>query len=292
MATSRVLAANWYDYPRYYDIAFQAATRRETNFIEAACRKYCSFDVRRFLEPACGSGRLITEFAARGYHAIGFDLSRAALSYLRRRLAWRRLHAETFEADMSSFRLGRPVDAAYCIINTFRHLLTEHAARAHLECIAGSLRPGGVYVLGMNIRPLGVANWNAERWTERRGETKVTVMQRVLGTDLRNRIEHVRVCLIARSGSRQLRLRHEFQMRTYTRRQFRRLLASVPALELCDVYNAWYDIDQPLTLHDEIAYAVFILRRPLRCKYLYMQKTPHFHQARSNDSSSAEESER
>ena len=100
------------------------------------------------------AGRLIAELAARGYQMTGFDLSQPALSYLRRRLARRRLHAETFEAEMSDFRLGRPADAAYCTVNTFRHLLTEQAARGHLECIAGSLRPGGIYVLGLHLLPL------------------------------------------------------------------------------------------------------------------------------------------
>src|SRR6266404_9530096 len=94
MARSGILVANCYDYPQYYDIAFQAYTQREADFIEAACRKYCSFDVRRLLEPACGSGRLVTELAARGYQMTGFDLNQTALSYLRRRLTRRSLHAE------------------------------------------------------------------------------------------------------------------------------------------------------------------------------------------------------
>ena len=149
MGTSRILHANWYNHPKYYDIAFQACTSREADFIEAVCRKYCLFKVSRFLEPACGSGRLITEFAARGYQVTGFDLSRPALSYLRRRLAKRRLYAEIFAAEMSEFCLGRSADSAYCLINTFSHLLTEQAARSHLECIASSVRPGGIYVLAM-----------------------------------------------------------------------------------------------------------------------------------------------
>src|SRR2546421_2207117 len=103
MGRSRILVANWYDYPQYYDIAFQAHIWREADFIEAACRKYCPFIARRLLEPACGSGRLITELTARGYQVTGFDLSQSALSYLRQRLGRRRLHAETFEAEMSDF---------------------------------------------------------------------------------------------------------------------------------------------------------------------------------------------
>jgi len=36
MARSHILQANWFDYPQYYDIAFQAPTQREADFIEAA----------------------------------------------------------------------------------------------------------------------------------------------------------------------------------------------------------------------------------------------------------------
>src|SRR5436305_8026432 len=189
MGRSRILVANWFDYPRYYDIAFQADTRQEADFIEAACRKYCPFAARRFLEPACGSGRLITELAARGYQMTGFDLSQPALSYLRRRLARRLLNAETFEAEMSNFRLARSVDAAYCTVNTFRHLLTEQAARGHLECVAGSLCPGGIYVLGLDLLASGGDKEDSGCWTQRRCETKVTVTARLLRTDRRRRIE-------------------------------------------------------------------------------------------------------
>ncbi len=261
MARSRILVANWFDYPQYYDIAFQGHTRQEADFIEAACRKYCPFDVRRFLEPACGSGRLVTELAARGYQVTGFDLSQPALSYLRRRLARLRLHAETFEANMSDFHLSQPVDAAYCTVGTFCHLLTEQAARDHLKCIAGSLRPGGIYVLAFRALQLSADEEDVQHWTEWRGRTKVTVTLRVLRTNLRRRIEDVRVCLLGRRGSKELRLRHDFQLRTYTARQFRRLLGSVPSLELCNTYDFRYDIEQPFALNDEMGYCLFVLGR-------------------------------
>jgi SAM-dependent methyltransferase len=263
MASSRILVANWFDYPQYYDIAFQAYTRQEADFIEAACRKYCPFAARRFLEPACGSGRLIIELAARGYEVTGFDLSEPALSYLRRRLARRLLHAETFEAEMSNFRLARPVDAAYCTVNTFRHLVTEQAARGHLECVAGSLCPGGIYLLGLHLLPLDAEPEDDARWTEWRGETKVTVTLRMLRIDLRRRIENLRVCLLVRRGSKELRLRHDYRLRTYTARQFRRLLGSVPSLELCNTYDFRYDIEQPFPLNDEMGYCLFVLGRRL-----------------------------
>ena len=63
--------------------------------------------------------------------------------------------------------------------------------------------------------------------------------------------------------SKELRLQHAFRVRTYTARQFRRLLDSVPLLELCDVYDFRYDIAQPFAPNNEITYSVFVLRRRL-----------------------------
>ena len=256
-----MITASWYDYPQYYDLAFRSETRLEADFLEAAARKYCAFKVRRMLEPACGTGRLVTEMAARGYRVTGFDLSRPALDYLRRRLARRKLKATLFEADMADFRLSAPVDAAYSTFDGFRHLLTERAAMRHLECVAECLRPGGIYVLGFHLLPPDASEECTERWTERHGGTQVTVTLRVLATDRRRRLETLRVSLLARSRAGEFRLRDDFQFRMYTAGQFRRLLAKVPALELVDVYDFWYEIDHPLELNDEIADTVSVLRK-------------------------------
>ena len=148
MTRPQPIDANWYDYQRFYDVAMRSETAMEADFVEAACRKYCRFRVKRLLEPGCGAGRLVAEMASRGYEMVGLDRNRPSLDYLRRRLAQRRLKANVFEADMAEFGLSKRVDAAFCTVNTFRHLLTEKAARRHLECIAQSLRPGGIWIVG------------------------------------------------------------------------------------------------------------------------------------------------
>jgi SAM-dependent methyltransferase len=251
----------WYHHPACYDLAFRSETPAEADFIEAACRKYCAFRVRRLLEPACGTGRLVAELAARGYHLSGFDLSRPALGYLRRRLRRRGLRATIFPADMADFTVPRPVDAAYNTFDSFRHLLDGRQARRHLECVAGALRPGGIYILGFHLLPPDAAEECVERWTARHGRTRLSVTLRVLWTDRRRRIERLRISLLVRQGGRPWRLRDEFPLRMYTAGQFRRLLAGVPSLELCDVYDFWYEIDHPLRLSDELSDTVFVLRR-------------------------------
>jgi SAM-dependent methyltransferase len=264
MSTPKIIQASWYDCPQYYDIAFRSETCQEANFLEAAFRKYCDFPVRRLLEPACGTGRLMVELAARGYQMSGLDLSQPSLDYLRRRLARRGLRASVLHADMADFHLSKPVDAAYSTFDGFRHLLTEQAARRHLECVVESLRPGGIYVLGFHLLPPDASEECIERWTERQGATRVTVTLRVLATDRRRRVETLRVSLLARSGGRTVRLRDDFQFRMYTAAQFRKLLGQVPSLQLRDVYDFWYEIDHPLKLDNEISDTVFILQKKVQ----------------------------
>lgn len=257
----KTIDARWYDYPQYYDLALRAETKREADFIEAACRKYVPFRVRRMLEPACGTGRLLAELAARGYRMTGLDLSRPSLAYLRRRLQRRGLRAELFEQDMSQFRLKYPVGAAFCTFNSFRHLTSEDQARAHLHSVAQSLRPGGIYILGLHLLPERGSGECLERWTAKRGQTRVTVTLRVLSTDRRRRLENLRVSMLVRTPRRQFRLRDEFAFRIYTPAQFHELLAWVPQLEICGLHDFWYEIDRQIEPDDLVGDVVFILRR-------------------------------
>jgi SAM-dependent methyltransferase len=263
---TKPIVGDWYDHPEVYDLSLRDETPQEAAFIEAACRKYCPAPAVRLLEPACGSGRLVTEMAARGYEVTGIDLNAKALAYLRKRLTRRKLRADVQLADMTEFTLPQPVDAAFCMVNSFRHLLTEDAARQHLECVARNLRPGGIYILGLHLVPPDAYDNAIERWRTREGRTQVSTDLRVVAVDHRRRIESLQVSLRvrrpSRAGTPQLwRFRGRFDLRLYNAAQISSLFASVPAFELLDVYDFWYEIDEPLELNDEISDTVFILRK-------------------------------
>src|SRR2546423_1506253 len=255
----RALNANWYDYPSYYDIAVQNYTRSEADFIEALWRKHCRFEVRRLLEPACGSGRFILELATRGYEMVGFDLSEPALRYLRQRLKRRGLRAKAFSADMADFRVSKPVDAAFCTVSTFRHLLTEHAACDHLKCVALALRPGGIYIVGLHPYSSERRTPQTQKWIAHRGKTKVTATLCSLRRDGHRRLEKLRIELAVRRAHKKIRLRHEFYYRTYTLKQFRQLLRS-SGFELCGMYDFRLGVDQTARVTDQVPYIVFILK--------------------------------
>ena len=129
---------NWYDHPEYYDLSLCDETQLEAAFIEAACRKYCNSPVCRLLEPACGSGRLVVEMAARGYQVTGLDLNEKALGFLKKQLQRRKLRAEVVRADMTDFTLSEPEGD---VVELCRHFAQrEIATRAPAEVLNSTTR--------------------------------------------------------------------------------------------------------------------------------------------------------
>ena len=261
MGTRGVLQADWYDFPQYYDIAFQSDTRLESDFVEAACRKYCPFRFGGSWSRPAAAGGSWPNWPRRGYELTGFDLNPRALDFLRQKLARRGLRAKTFEADMSQFRLARPVDAAYCPINTFRHLLTEQAARGHLECMADSLRPGGIYILGLHLLPLDADPESIERWTERQGQTQVTVTFRVLGSRPPPPDREPAGLGAGATRHKGTPLSARVSVPHVYAATVRPAVGLGALLELCDVFDFWYEIHHPLPWSDDLADTVVVLRK-------------------------------
>lgn len=259
----RVIDDDWYRYPRYYDIAFRGDLGRETRFLARIFREELSAGAR-ILEPACGSGRLVATLAAKGFDLVAFDRNDDMLEYARTRLRRRRLSAELFRADMTDFKLARRVDGAFNLYNSFRHLLTEADARSHLRCVARALRPGGLYVLGLHLYPSGADLDSVERWSETSGKTKVNCHFRLLSHQPKKRIEQVRTVLSVREPRGSFRVRSDYPMRTYTPRQMKRLLASVPEFELLRIHDFWFDPEFTQELDEETQDALLILRRRSR----------------------------
>lgn len=258
---TQTVRGDWYDYPQYYDRAFAEETKPEADFIVAACAQYARGPVKRLLEPGCGGGRLVAELAGRGFELAAFDNNERSLDYLRKRLKRRNLSAKIWNDDLVEFQLRKPVDAAFNTYNTFRHLLSEEAARKHLQAVARAVRPGGLYLLGLHLLPLDADEECTERWSAARGAEKTVFTLRVIATNRRRRIERLRVTMLVRSPRRELRLANEFDFRMYTAAQLKSLLRSVPEWELCDVFDFWYDLSEPLVLNDELSDTMLILRR-------------------------------
>src|SRR4051794_11025414 len=76
---------DWYAHPEYYEAIFGVDTATELDFLEAVHARYGNGG-KRWLEPACGAGRLLEAAARRGYRVTGYDLSPQMLAHAKGRL--------------------------------------------------------------------------------------------------------------------------------------------------------------------------------------------------------------
>jgi SAM-dependent methyltransferase len=253
--------ANLYDYPRYYDLVFGSDWKAEFHFLRRVFDTFAKRRVRRVFEPACGTGRLLFRMARAGYAASGLDLNPRAVEYCNKRLKRHALPATAFVGDMSDFRLPRPVDAAFNTINSFRHLLGDQQAAGHLRCIAESLHPGGVYVLGLHLTPTEGTPLEEESWSARRGHLAINTHLQTFDLNLKRRTECCTMTMDIYTPTQQRQIVDELVFRTYTRQQMLRLMEQVPDFEIAALFDFRYRIDEPIELQADTQDVVFVLRR-------------------------------
>jgi SAM-dependent methyltransferase len=255
---------DWYDAPRYYDIIFDVDTPKEVDFLEAVLAKHGRArkrSPRSVLEPACGSGRLLVEFARRGWRVSGFDASQPMLDFAGQRLASLGLKAELSNGRMERFSSSRKHDLVHCLVSTFKYLLTEEHATGYLKSSAAALVDGGLLALGFHLTEYDYDQVDVERWQEQRDGAKVRCSIEGWPADRKKRLEHCRSRLVVAERGRVRRLETEWDFRTYDARQTRRLLARVPELEHVATYDFTYDLAAPRELNDEQLDTLLILRR-------------------------------
>lgn len=258
---TEILTANLYDFPKYYDLIFGSDWKAEFDFLRACFDKHAKRAVRRVFEPACGTGRLLIKLAEAGFEVGGNDLNPKAVDYCNDRLARHGFPRSAVVGDMADFTLRRKVDAAFNMINSFRHLPTEETAHSHLKCVAATLAKGGLYALGLHLTPTRSTPIEQEAWSARRGNLSVNSFMWTKKRDPRRRDETLGMTFDVYTPTKHFRIEDEMHYRIYTRPQMNRLLQSVPELEIAETYDFCYEIDQPVRINDTTEDVVYVLRK-------------------------------
>jgi SAM-dependent methyltransferase len=253
---------NWYSLPTYYDVSFSHEMREELLFLQNIINRYSKSDSPSLIEPACGTGRLIIPLSRNGYDCAGFDLNEHALSYLKDKLNRNQLKANIFHGDMTNFNSKRKkYDAAYCTVDTFRHLLSEKQAVQHLLNIAKSLKKNGIYILGLHLIPEQGISDKITRWTAKRGRLTVKTTMKMLKLDKDKRTETLQVILNPKTKKKNEKYESIYKLRTYTLKQFHKLLSNTDVFDVVSSYDHFYDLSKPITLNARSDYGVFVLQR-------------------------------
>lgn len=241
-----------YGRPELFDLINKDGTEAEADLLERLHRRHGNGG-KRCLEPACGTGRLLRVLSRRGWKVAGYDSNRKMLAYARRRLPG----ADLKVGDLRTFRRPAAFDLAFCLQSTFRHLLTEKDALSHLRVIAASLRPGGLYVLGLDLADYARALDDEEVFEAVRGKTRVRYTMFSAAPDRKRRRERIIAFTAVERSGRQRTFQEEYDLRSYDRSQVKKLLTASP-FRLAAVYDL-FGVPRPLS--GISGDAVFVLRR-------------------------------
>jgi SAM-dependent methyltransferase len=194
-----------------YDIAFSWDVEEEVDWL---VDRLGGPRVRSVLEPACGSGRILEAFARRGIEAVGIDISPTMVEFANRRLAAAGLPGLAFEANMVSFDFDRTFHGAVCPIDSVAYLLDRAAIREHLNAVARHLRPGGKYLVQLELRSernpwAGVED---SVWEEERAGVRLAITWKVLDIDVARGVETQRGRIEILSGPERGRIVEEEQV--------------------------------------------------------------------------------
>jgi len=254
-----------YNYPNVYDVLFSDTCRAEVAFLAAIFERFCNNKDTSVFEPACGSGRLLYHLAKLGFNVSGLDLNPTSVAFCNRRLRRHGFQESAYVGNMVSFSLAdlgkkKKFDAAFNLVSSFLHLTTEADAQQHLHAVADVLKPGGIYLLGIHLKPKGKQHCLQERWSIRRGSLSVKSHLKSLSQDLKQRIEMIEVRITAETPKKRYSIVDRFPFRIYTAKQFSDLLAAVNRFDILETYSFEYDVTRPINVTADAEDVVYVLK--------------------------------
>jgi SAM-dependent methyltransferase len=204
----------FYGDPELYDLIHADGTGDEVWLLDRIAARHGNGGKKAF-EPACGTGRYLPGLLRRGWTVAGYDISPKMVAYARKRLAKWGKKARIVRGDMVSFRPEETYDLAFNLLSTFRHLLTEREALAHLRVTYDALNPGGIFVLGLDLAAYGEDLPDEEVWTARRGGKTITHVMETLPPESKRRRERV-INFVTVPGPRGTKVRESaYDLRSY-----------------------------------------------------------------------------
>jgi SAM-dependent methyltransferase len=180
----------FYDDPALYDLIHADGTGDEVWLLDSLAERHGNGG-KRALEPACGTGRYLPGLLRLGWRVCGYDLSPKMAAYAKERLSKWGKKASIVQGNMISFESKEKFDLAFNTLSTFRHLLTEREALAHLRSTYDALNPGGIYILGLDLADYGNDLPDEEFWTARRGGKTIKHVMMTLPPEARKRRERI-----------------------------------------------------------------------------------------------------
>ena len=260
-ATLETVNESIYDHPKYYDLVFGTDCAAELKFISHVNEHFLNSKAKHLFEPACGTGRLLYGLAKRGFNVAGIDLNEKAVEFSNARFKRHGLKPTASVADMSDFTSPRKFDLAFNTINSFRHLTSAPLAKKHLNCMAAHAKRGSLYLIGLHLTPTATDPMDEESWAARRGHLSVLTNMWTVERNPQKRLERFGIRFDVYTPTNQFRIEDELRMRSYTDKQFAKLIRDSNDWEIAETFDFAYNINRPVEVDDSSEDVIYVLRK-------------------------------
>ena len=213
--------------PALYDLVHAEGTDDEVWLLTHLAEVH-GCGVKTALEPACGTGRYLAGLLRRSWTVEGYDLSPGMLAFTRKRLAGWGKRVKLARGEMTSYRPKGRFGLILNVLSTFRHLMTEKDALAHLGLMAGALEPGGIFILGLDLSIYGQDEPDEEVYECRQGGRTAKHVLMSLPAEPGTRRERIINFVTTPKGKKETVLESSYDLRSYSAAELAALIAKSP----------------------------------------------------------------
>ncbi len=256
---------HFYDFPKYYDKAFNRDVKSDILFFIKCFQKYSDIEVKRVLEPACGSGMFLEVLPQFGFYALGYDLNLAMVEYSKERLKKAGLtsnNAEAIEGNMKSMKFEEKFDAAFICINSLGYLRDAEDISMHFRLMGESIREGGLYIVEISCQCNDLKNEKKQddTWYVKDDGLDLELTWAVNWYDIEHRIRHVDFQMIINENWNKTVITESHELRLWIFDEFRQF-AELGGFKIVGIYNQNYEsIAENIPINGELGALFFILK--------------------------------
>lgn len=164
----------WFNSPFYHQLYFERNEEEAKAFIHRLISRLQPAPGSRILDIACGKGRHSNLLASLGFDVTGIDLSPDSIAEA---LQWESDSLHFFVHDMRLPFWINYFDYALNFFTSFGYFRTQREHNDAIRTIAGSLKPGGLFVIDYlnthyteehlvqdEIKQIGTTKYDIHRW--------------------------------------------------------------------------------------------------------------------------------
>ena len=256
----------FYNFPKYYDMAFTRNVISDIVFFQECFRLYASIDVKKVLEPACGPGMFLEEFPKFGYYILGYDLNPSMVEYSKERLRNSNLsekEANVLVGNMKDFSVDDKFDAAIICINSLGYLTSNNDIHSHFKAMYKTLNSGGIYIVEISCmcEDLKYEEKVDDMWSVKQNGIELELTWKISWYDIPNRIRHVDFRMKGFDYGREIIIEESHELRLWIFEEFK-MFAENNGFELIGIYNQNYEkIELDCKINGELGALYFVLKK-------------------------------